>query len=237
MRSLANLLICSLASSVVMGAGTTAFAQDSVCMGGISGTHDNIVVPPGAACQVVNGDVRGNITALEDSILVVLSSTVGGNIEGEGAETVQLGSNTVGGSIQISDGEVPNNDGAFDVFLCGNTLPVGNIHVKEMSGSIMVGDPPPGEAFTTTLCRSNLVVKGSVKVEKNVAIDFPGFPGTGFRIRGNSIGQSVHVFKNDGSATKRVEGNTVGHFLKCKKNSLPFVGGPNSAAKAQGQCF
>lgn len=237
MRRLVSVLAASVAGSVLIGVGTTAYADDSVCTGGISGTHDNIVVPPGAACQVVNGDVRGNIKALENSILVVLSSSVRGSIDGDKAETVQLLENTVGGSIQIKEGEVPNNDGAFDVFLCGNTLPGGNIQVEKMRGSILVGDPPPGEAFTTTLCRRNLVERGNVKVEENVAIDFPGFPDTGFRVRGNTVGQNLQVFKNKGPATKRVEGNAVGQALQCVKNRLPFVGGPNSAAKAEGQCF
>lgn len=237
MRGPIGVLVVSLTGSVLIGVGSSAYADDSICTGSISGRHDNIVVPPGAFCQVVNGDVRGNIKALENSILVVLSSNVRGSIDGDKAENVQLLENTISGSIQIKEGEDPNNDGAFDVFLCGNTLPQGNIQVEKMRGSILVGDPPPGETDTTTLCRSNVVKRGNIKVEENIAIDFPGFPDTGFRVRGNTVGQNLQVFKNKGPATKRVEGNAVGQILQCKGNTSPFVGGPNSAAKAEGQCF
>jgi hypothetical protein len=206
-------------------------SSDEQCVGArTGGTFDNLVVPPGMTCRIRNATVKGNVTALENSILSMEDMTIGGNVVGDKAETVQVESGftgtKIGGSIQIKEGEVPNNS-SFDVFLCGITLTDGNIQVEKMTGSILIG------------CQSgpNIVSKGNIKVEENVIVPFAG---EGLRIGFNTVGQNLQVFKNRNApgvmAPKTVQNNTAGESIQCKENDLPFLGTPNTASKKEDQC-
>ena len=44
------------------------------------------------------------------------------------------------------------------------------------------------------------------------------------------------MFKNRGPGPKTVQGNTVRGDLQCFENDEPFLGTPNVARKAEGQC-
>ena len=46
----------------------------------------------------------------------------------------------------------------------------------------------------------------------------------------------MQVLRNLGPGSKTVMQNFVGH-LSCFDNSPPFIGGPNNAQQADGQCF
>ena len=58
----------------------------------------------------------------------------------------------------------------------------------------------------------------------------------GLTIQRNRVAQNLQVFKNTGVGPKRVQLNTVLGNLQCFEN-LGFVGGPNFAQRAEGQCF
>jgi hypothetical protein len=69
-------------------------------------------------------------------------------------------------------------------------------------------------------------------VQKNV------IPGSeGMAVNRNTVGGNVQVLKNRGEGPKTVLDNTVRQDLQCNKNDEPFVGGPNVAHQAEGQCF
>jgi hypothetical protein len=51
------------------------------------------------------------------------------------------------------------------------------------------------------------------------------------------VAQNIQVNKNRGSGRKVVRGNRVFQIVQCKENTSPFVGGPNTAAETEGQCF
>ena len=56
-------------------------------------------------------------------------------------------------------------------------------------------------------------------------------------VAGNHVTGNMGVLKNSGDGDKQVVGNTVGQNLQCFDNTPPFLGGPNTAGKAEGQCF
>jgi hypothetical protein len=175
------------------------------------------VVPPGATCTIGNAVVRGNVKALENSRLFTFSSTVGGNVEGDKAEVVQLLTGTgIAGNVILKEGEFADN--AFDVAICGTTVG-GNVEIAKMTGAIVMGGP----AFCANQFRGNL------KIEENLILVLD--------INLVSVGQNMQVFKNRGTGTKLIFSNTVGQNLQCFENDPPFVGGPNAAGKAEGQCF
>jgi hypothetical protein len=98
----------------------------------------------------------------------------------------------------------------------------------------VIGGVGPG--FNCGPSGGNTLSKGNIKVEENTVTSVFGF-GAGLRVDQNRVAGDLQVFKNRGPAQKTVQGNTVGENLQCKKNSPPFVGGPNAAKKAEGQCF
>jgi hypothetical protein len=216
-----------------------AWADDTLCVGTLPpGTYDNVVAPEGTSCNLTDSIVRGNVTALEGSTLVVFRDEVGGtvkvlegatvvmsdnevrgNVVGDKADAVQVTRGTVGGNIHIVGANVPGPLGPVGALVNGTLLPEGNIQIeKNTTLGVLI--------FNATL------TKGNVKVEKNV-VNSPSF---GLQIQGNQVGGNMQVFKNSGPAEKRVQGNIIRENLQCFKNTPPFIGSPNVAQKAEGQC-
>jgi hypothetical protein len=77
--------------------------------------------------------------------------------------------------------------------------------------------------------RDGTTFRGNLKIEENIPSVLDIGP--------NSIAQNMQVFKNRGTGPKAIANNTVGQNLQCFENQAPFVGGPNTAQKAEGQCF
>jgi hypothetical protein len=173
-------------------------------------TFDNVVVPPGTLCQLHGVTVRGNVKALENSILGIGFSNIGGNVEGDKADEVQVRDSTVRGNITIVEGG-PAPFFFHEVDLSNVILPNGQVHIEKMTGSITVG------RFVGNM------IKGNVKAEDNT---IP--PGEIFDIANNAIGGNLQVFKNKGLANKEVQFNTVAGVIQCWENEPPFVGGPNT---------
>ncbi len=226
-------LIALIASLLMLVAAPTASAGDTPCTGALTGTFDNVVVPPNARCTLSSATVRGNVKALENSQLVIQSSTIHGNVEGDKADLVQVNSSTVRGNITIKEGgpaSAPFPVGTISCFgapatvtvcealVLSTTIQEGNVQIEKMVGDVAV--------------LSSRVLKGNVKIEDNsVGLEL-------LFIVNNTIAQDLQVFKNSGTATNRsVTNNTVGQSIQCKENQLPFTGGPNTAPKKEDQCF
>lgn len=199
---------------------STANGGHTECNGTLSGAFQNVVVPPGGFCFLVNATVEANVTALEGSVLAVFDTQIGGNIFGRGADVVNTGRITVGENIRIRGG------GPHPVFtevaICGADV-TGNVTVDAMTGDVRI-DPE--------FCGSPNTVDGNVTIRKNV---IPA--GNVLSISRNIIGGETHVNGNVGPGSKLVQGNTIVGTLTCDGNESPFVGGPNVAARARGQCF
>lgn len=198
-------------------AGSGGSGNDTQCVAALTGTFDNVVVPPGATCSLSNSTVRGNVKALERSTLSVSNTQVRGSIEGDKANIVQIFGGTVGGNISIKESTFTPS-GLVAAFISGTVVLEGNVEIqKNVANAVRV--------FGVTLN------KGNMKIEDNVTAVFD------VTISGNRVAQNLQVFKNKGAGRKTVSGNTVGQDLQCFENDPPFVGGPNTAGKAEGQCF
>jgi hypothetical protein len=185
------------------------------CRGTVSGTFANVFVPAGATCTLQNSVVNGNVLARERSRLYVSATRVSGNIDGVEARVVQVKGGSLGGSIQIADGWSAGELGA--AVYGGTVLTQGNIQIKKMNtGNIRIADVK--------------LRKGNIKVEENVT-------SSSLQVVRNYVAQNIQVWKNRGSGQKTVRGNRVLQIVQCKENTRPFVGGPNAAAEAEGQCF
>jgi hypothetical protein len=185
------------------------------CIGTVSGTFANVFVPAGATCHLKRSTVNGNVLARELSRLYVSDTRVAGNIDGVEARVVQVKGGSLEGSIQIADGSSPGELGA--AVYGGTVLTQGNIQIKKMNtGKIRIADVK--------------LRKGNIKVEENSI-------SSSLDVVRNYVAQNIQVWKNRGSGQKAVRGNRVLQIIQCKENTAPFVGGPNAAAEAEGQCF
>jgi hypothetical protein len=171
-----------------------------------------VFVPEGQSCTLTRATVSGSVLARNGSRLRLTDTRVDNNIDGVEARSVQVRGGSLGGSIQIADGGAPRDTGALVI---GTVLSQGNIQVLKTSGAIII--------------ESARLDKGNIKVEENAG-------GGALRVAGNIVAQNVEVNKNAGSASKIVRNNRVQQALKCKENTLPFIGGPNSAGDVEGQC-
>jgi hypothetical protein len=228
-------LLALATSSLVLIIAPGAAAADTACMGALTGTHDNVVVPPGQSCFVSGATVRGNVKALQDSRLRITGSNVHGNVEGEKADIVQVTGSTVGGNITVKEGGppvavAPGFTGCqsavailtpCEVFITTTRVEHGNIQVEKMHGTTWITD---------TVALSP--IRGNVKVEDNLIEPLAEF----IFVSRNEVEQNVQVFKNKGPGRKRVSENVVHQSVQCFENDPPFIGGPNVARDAQGQC-
>lgn len=200
----------------LVGGASNGSIDDDRCTGVVvGGTYENIKVPDGASCTLRGVVVTGNVIALKDARLTVEDSRVDGNIQGENAAVVHVRGGRLGGNIQVHEGV---STGELGVSITGGTvLTQGNIQVTKMrTGRILITDA--------------ILEKGNLQLEENVV--------TGsLDVARNRVAQNLEVRKHGGSAAKIVRDNTVSQKLECKENDSPFVGGPNSAAEAEEQCF
>jgi hypothetical protein len=238
-------VVACLAALALLVAAPVARAGDTVCIGVIAGTHDNVIVPEGASCLIegpgtlIRGNVtaladsdlliqggvvvRGNVKGLPDSIVSLLSTDVGGDVIGDKTDVLNLPfmGNIVRGDIHVTGrGVVPLSEADVGVHICGVRMPNGNIEIEKMTISRFI-------RLDIAYCSApNILENGSIKVEDN-------FIPAG--VEGMHIGQAqiangnLHVFKNRGSGPKTVMGNNVMNGdIQCYENDPPFVGGPNT---------
>jgi hypothetical protein len=53
---------------------------------------------------------------------------------------------------------------------------------------------------------------------------------------GNMVSGHMQILRNSGDGAKQVQGNTVARRLVCRDKDEPFLGAPNVAGSAEGQC-
>jgi hypothetical protein len=144
-----------------------AVAGDTVCVGVLTGAHDNVVVPPGATCIVTGATINGNVKVF--GLLDVFAPT------------------TIRGSI---DGE----PGHIRVALFGTGVVVrGNVQLK--GGTVVAGYTPGTqilgnfqyEANAGSLSATGGNIRGNLKAEKNTG---------GGAISGNNIGGNLECKEN-----------------------------------------
>jgi hypothetical protein len=255
-HSMKNLFIASLVVVSVGLAGSTSALADgnTECVGVLTGTHHNVVVPEGATCEATAATVTGNVHVKSGASFRASSSEIAGNVQGTDSASVclQFGPQA-GGNFHVNGGLAGTTTG-FDI----STSVGGNAHVMGNAGLTFIDAAGVGgnvdvSKNTGTLEIEFNTIGGKVKIEDNfVPAVYTGGPaqpapgGCGFpsalvipinmSVFGNDVDGHMDVSRNDGPGTKTVAGNSA-ERIRCKDNSTPFVGGPNATANAEGQCF
>ena len=200
-----------------------------------SDTYDAIEVPPDGVCVLEGVTVLQSVTALAGARLFIHSSEIGGGVIGLSATVIQVAGEThIGGNLDMQDA-------SDDLSLPFATCAVTNATID---GDLSCTNSNPGspiirptvstseEDGVVTTVTLPVTVGGSVNLLGNVIL-----PGHVQLLQGTEIGGKAEVNDNSGGGYKEVTGNHTGQKLSCKRNTAPFVGGPNPGGKAKGQCF
>ena len=159
-------LVAVCATALLAMASPATARPDFRCSGTVKGkTYDEVVVPRGAACTLIDSTVKGNVRVLRNAYLQTVGTTVRGDIEGERSQTIFIDTGSkVSGSVESVDARqffVFNSSIGEDiepertkeaVQICGNTVRRGNIEVRRSGPDpgtlashpgtdILIGDP------------------------------------------------------------------------------------------------
>jgi hypothetical protein len=193
---------------------------DVECTGFLSGDFDRVTVPPGEFCLLTSSTVASHVTAERDSRLLSVGNTIGGNLVGVAHDTLLSLSDRVGGNVRLQGGT--GVSGEVDHALCDDQIR-GSVSLERNDGFIAVGN-------SSFACGINFI-GNSVSVIDN----FTGFPDR-LDVQDNFVGGQMKIEGNRGNGAKTVQDNTINATLDCKENRNPFIGTPNNADRARGQC-
>jgi hypothetical protein len=255
MRRKSIVIVTCLAAFAVVVA-PAARADDTVCLGPMTGTFDNVIVPNGGNCTLTASFVNGNVKVLSGGGLQIASSTVRGSVEAEEGHRYFGISNRseIRGNV-IAKGTT----GSVAAFGGYNYLCATHVHGDvqiEMSSALS-----PWSIGALIQCARGNQIDGNLnafknnqqlRIERNILpLGPPQLMGLGF-IRGNihfedntsSIGahtisqnnvhENVQAFKNRGGVT--ISANIIGEDLQCKDNTPPATATGN-AVGGNSQCL
>jgi hypothetical protein len=227
-----------LALAGLLVATSPAVARETSCSGTVTGaSYEDVVVPRGGACTLVDSTVTGDVKVLKDAYFQSTDTKIGGDVLGTEAQTIFVDKRTqVTGSIKVRktiqvfifNSRVTQDidiDGTGEVVqICGTTLQKGDVLVQWSGRDILIGDPKAAS------CRGNTLKRGNLSVRRS-------FADVEFVIRGNYIKKgNLEVFRNTGPVRKYVEDNTGGDRLKCSNNSRLRISANTGWAHKQRNC-
>lgn len=185
------LAVCATVAAVMLPLGASGAlvddtpANDTICTGALTGSHDNVIVPAGATCDIDAASIKGNIKVYGS--LAIDGSAVRGNLQAEpghgyvrigfaGAEPV-----AIEGSVQIKGSTLEGQKSGY-----GSGL-------EEVGGNFQF------EENASTLVAVDASILGNFKAQANSG---------GGAIMDNVIGGNLECPDNDPEITE--SGNTVG---------------------------
>lgn len=182
-----SVIVALLALTAVLIGPASARAGDTICVGVLAGSHDNLIVPAGATCNIADATIQGSVKVF-GALNVSSPTTIGGNIDGEPGHTfVRLfGGATlvVGGDVQLK-----KQGSVFSQGYLAGTQIRGDFQYEENVGFLVANGGQIG---------------GDFKSEKNTG---------GGGIFGNTILGNLECKEN--TPEHEQAGNTVGGALKC----------------------
>jgi hypothetical protein len=236
-------------AALVLASAPVAQADDVNCPPALVGAqvNGNVVVPAGQTCIITNSEIRGNVIVRSGATLSFFSSLVHGNIEGDGFSQIFVNFSTV---LILGEGVVGNviakngsNPGRVQI---RDSSINGSAQLENNAGQVEIINNSFGNPITNLCCGNIQVVKSTttntMTIDGNRASDIQFYENraSAYRIRGNfDVRGNVQVYKNVHTTASGGEVSfNDGQNVQCFENMGPgFVGGPNSATKAEGQCF
>jgi hypothetical protein len=236
MQKLTVAAVLTLLVALVAVPAQPVLADSTNCTSTLTGIHDNVVVPENATCTLAGTVVQGNVKVLSNATLQANGANIRGNVEGDRSRQVLLQFATqVGGNFDVKAGPTSTTGTTgFDinVHIGGNAKIEGNLGRTFVDAAIVDGNLEirnnVGNGFLEVEFNK---VGGHLKVEENLVT------AAGMSVHSNQVAKHIQVFRNTDPGPKQVIFNTAARSIKCSENTLPFVGGPNTASRTEGQCF
>jgi hypothetical protein len=234
------LLASTVALASLFTIASPAAARSVTCDGVKHGkiiTRD-LTVPPGAACELVNSIVRGDVKVRAHGYFQATNTLIHGDVDGTRAQTLFIEDGSlVRGDVEGDRtaqvfvfgskvrGEIEVRRATDKVNICGNTVRE-DIRVVRSGRDILVGDPR-----TSDCPGNNVVQRGDIRIENNIT-------DVELVVRGNRINRgNLIVRQNRGPAAKVVQDNAGGNMLVCTGNDPLFTASGNTAwLTRSGQC-
>lgn len=130
--------LCLSAVSLLLPA--VAFGDEINCTGTLRGSFDNVNVPPGRNCTLIDSRVQGSIYVRGNATLNVYRTSIKGNIQSEGARYVRLHGSGVNldGSVQIKYATAASS-------IAAGTWIGGSVQYEENTGSLSISGARVGQ--------------------------------------------------------------------------------------------
>lgn len=231
--------LLAVGATLLLATAGTASAATRTCSGVQAGAaYDDVLVPRGGTCTLVNSTVKGDVKVLKGAYFQATGTTIGEDVQSTEAQTVfvDTGSKVKGAvktkrtiqvfvfnSVVTGDIEIERPSEVAQV--CGSTVRKGDLSVEHGGRDILIGDPEAED------CAGNTIKRGDLEIEEN-------FVDVELVVRGNTVRKgNLQVIGNRGPVPKFVEDNEGGDLLKCSKNSRPFFSSDNTRwDDERGQC-
>jgi cytoskeletal protein CcmA (bactofilin family) len=216
--------------------------DDLTCNDTYSGiTVDDVVVPANGTCKLTDSTVAGRVTVRDGGYFEARGTTIANQVHATRAETLFIDAGSVVGSDieanrtaqvflynSLAAREIDARRANDVVNVCGMTVR-DDLEVKDSSDDILVGS-----SDQTTECAGNVVLRGDIEVERNVAE-------TELVVQSNDLlDGDLEVNDNSGSSEFKLVQNNTGRNderIVCEGNESPFTGSPNAGfGTAVGQC-
>jgi len=164
--------------------------QDTLCTGTLAGHHDNVVVPEGTACALVDATVSGNVDVKPwGAATIAGKTTIRGNVQSDGGLYVRvLGSMvTIGGNVQIKKAA------EWSGYEAGTQI-LGNFQYEENSGTLLANGGVIHRNFQFSKNTGGGTISGNA-IHQNLECkeNVPGPVGGGNVVAGNKEGQCAEL--------------------------------------------
>jgi hypothetical protein len=231
--SRSRLLVCLVSVCLSVGAfglAAPAHAADATCTGTMGAVivDGNVIVPPGATCELLGTTVVGNVLFGQGSRLLTENANVGGNIQGEGGKRIRI-YNTRVTDIQLKKVTKQIIIGS-DRSCMIDPLVLGRIQLEENSAEIAICKMSTRQDVQLTKNTGVIWVS-----ENTIGEDLQVAENTQHvRVRLNTVGENIEVIKNTGGV--QLSSNSAGMLIQCTDNDPPPTGFGNTAPMKEGQC-
>jgi hypothetical protein len=210
--------VALFADALLTGGVTVASAGNTLCTTALGAVTINGNVTAGPGCDLSNTTVNGNVTVTGNLMIQPGSATtINGSVRATNVSFVYV-SGRIGGDVKISGG-----GGIYEVTEAA------------VGGNVVIEN---GDVYGIDI--SNDSVGGNLRVLSNTV-------STPIQIVSNTVGGAIRVNNNVDSYQSLnpnlppgpniyISGNSANDVLECQGNNPAPGGGPNTAARARGQC-
>lgn len=223
----------------------TAMADDVHCPANLGAVEVDGNVLIAAPCRLDGTTVKGSVELFAGGSLVAVDATIIGNIQATAADFVDVDRSAVEGSIQLDDtvgavnsirnstviGSVQQSDSLSRLEVLGSVIGA-DIQVFSNSSSVTVDDNEieGSVQLVDVLSGASGVIDNSINGGIQLLSN-----GSGFDVRGNTVGADTQGFSNTGGLL--IENNVIDGNLQCKENNPAPAGGNNQVSgNKEDQC-